>query len=117
MKKSLQINFENQTCIPFEALFVKSNSTFLNIENIFDISAPLYLELSHSKLNTLLELTRVSPIVILSFDDSLKFSSATFSLNSSDSPYCITTQSKRFLLLPYPIAFDLDKVLSLTLNS
>jgi hypothetical protein len=117
MKKSLQINFENQTSMPFEALFVKSNSTFLNVENNFDISAPLYLELSHSKLNTLLELTRVSPIVILSFDDSFKFSSATFSLNPSDSTYCVTTQSKRFLLLPYPIAFHLEQVLSLTLIS
>lgn len=117
MKKSLQINFENQTNMSFEAMFVNSNSTFLNVENIFDISAPLYLELNHSKLNTLLELTRVSPIVILSFDDLLKFSSATFSLNSTDSLYCITTQSKRFLLLPYPITFNLGQVFSLTLIS
>ena len=117
MKKSLQITLKDQVTIQLQATVKKTTDTFLKVHELQDGISPLYLEIEHHQINTLLELSKVSPFVLLYFDEKLLFIGAAFSLNGSQSPFGISTQAKKILLLHYPIAFILEEVAYLTLIS
>ena len=114
MKKSLQITLKNQALIKIEATVKKTNDTFLKVHELQDGISPLYLEIEHQQINTLLELSKISPFVLLYFDEELIFIGAAFSLNGSQSPFGISTQAKKILLLHYPTDFVLEEVAKLT---
>lgn len=113
MKKSLQITLKNQALIKIEATVKKTNDTFLKVHELQDGISPLYLEIEHQQINTLLELSKISPFVLLYFDEELIFIGAAFSLNGSQSPFGISTQAKKILLLHYPTDFVLEEVAKL----
>jgi hypothetical protein len=117
MKNSLQITLKDHAVIQLEATVKKTNDTFLKVHELQEAQQPLFLEIEHSQINTLLELSKVSPFVLLYFDESLHFTGASYSLNGSQSPFGISTQTKRILVVHYPIAFQLEDVKSLTLIS
>ena len=114
MKKSLQITLKNQALIKIEATVKKTNDTFLKVHELQDGISPLYLEIEHQQINTLLELSKVSPFVLLYFDEDLLCIGVAFSLNGSQSPFGVSTQSKKILLLNYPTDFILEEVAKLT---
>jgi hypothetical protein len=87
------------------------------VHDLQDGTSPLFLEIEHQQINTLLELSKVSPFVLLYFDDNLQFTGAAYSLNGFESPFGISTQAKKILLLHYPISFQLEEVSHLTLIS
>jgi hypothetical protein len=117
MKNVMQITFKDQSSIKFETLVKKTSDTFLKVHELQEGETPLFLEIEHQQLNTLIELSEVTPYVLLYFDDKEKFNGASFSLNASKSPFSISTQCKRILFLKYPISFQLEDVLYLTLLS
>jgi hypothetical protein len=87
------------------------------VHDLQDGSSPLFLEIEHQKINTVLELSNVSPFVLLYFDEALQFTGAAYSLNGSDSSFGVGTLHKKILLLHYPIDFPLEEVACLTLIS
>jgi hypothetical protein len=115
MKISLQITMKNQTSKTVEALVKKTDDTFIKVHELQNGTSPLFIKIEHQQINTLLELSKVSPFVLLYFDDKLQFTGATYSLNGYDSPFGISTMCKNILLLNYPISFQLEEVASLTL--
>jgi hypothetical protein len=117
MKNSLQITLKDQATIQLEAMVKKTTDTFLKVHELLDGKSPLFLEIEHQQINTLLELSKVSPFVLLYFSDDLQFTGAAFSLNGSQSPFGVSTQAKKILLLHYPITFTLEEVAYLTLIS
>lgn len=117
MKNSLQITLKDQTSKKVEALVKKTDDTFIKVHELQNGTSPLFIKIEHQQINTLLELSKVSPFVLLYFDDELQFTGAAYSLNGYDSPFGISTISKNILLLHYPIDFQLEKVVSITLNS
>jgi hypothetical protein len=117
MKKALQIILKDQALIQLEAAVKKTNDTLLKVQELQQDTSPLYLEIEHQQVNTLLELSKVTPFVLLYFNEKLEFIGAAFSLNGSESPFGISTQAKKILLLQYPIAFQLQDVSHLTFIS
>lgn len=117
MKNSMQITLKNQALIKIVATVKKTNDTFVKVHDLQDGTSPLFLEIEHQQINTVLELSKVSPFVLLYFDEELKFTGAAYSLNGSDSSFGVGTLYKKILLLNYPISFVLEDVLSLTFIS
>jgi hypothetical protein len=117
MKNSLQITLKNQATIQLQATVKKTTDTFVKVHELQEGTLPLFLEIEHQQINTVLELTKVSPFVLLYFDDALQFAGAAYSLNGSNSSFGVGTLYKKVLLLHYPISFVLEEVLSLTLIS
>lgn len=120
MKELMQINFKNQSEVKLQVVVKKTNDTFIKIPEFQEATMPLYLEVEHQQINTLLELTKVYPYVLLYFDEKdgeILFKGAAFSLNNFDKPFVISTQYKKILVLHYPIAFKLDEVSHIKLIS
>ncbi len=117
MKNSLQITLKDQATIQLQATVKKTTDTFLKVHELLDGKSPLFLEIEHQQITTLLELSKVSPFVLLYFSDDLQFTGAAFSLNGTQNPFGVSTQAKKILLLHYPITFTLEEVAYLTLIS
>ena len=117
MKNSMQITLKNQALIKIEATVKKTNDTFVKVHDLQDGTSPLFLEIEHQKTNTLLELTEVSPFVLLYFDEKLQFKGAAYSLNGSNGSFGVGTLYKKILFLHHPIDFTLEEVACLTLIS
>ena len=117
MKNSMQITLKNQALIKIEATVKKTNDTFVKVHDLQDGTSPLFLEIEHQQINTVLELSKVSPFVLLYFDEELQFTGAAYSLNGSDSSFAVSTLFKKILLLHYPIEFILEEAACLTLIS
>lgn len=73
----------------------------------------LLLRFRHSKTNTQLLLTDVSPYVLMYFDESFEFKGASFSTKTSSGNFAIQTQSKIILLVKLPLSFDLNSIIKL----
>ena len=110
MKNSIQINLKNQATIKIEATVTKTNDTFLKVHELHDVFSNLYLEIEHCLINTVLDLSKVSPYLLLYFDDDLQFRGAVYSLDVSNSSFCVSTIYKKILFMHYPIDFQLEDV-------
>jgi hypothetical protein len=117
MKNLMQIILKDQAIINFQAKVKKTNDTFIKVYELQEANDPIFLEIENNQINTLLELSKVSPFVLLYFDEKLDFSGASFSLNKNKSPFTISNESKKILFLQSPISFQLKDVLSLTIKS
>jgi hypothetical protein len=116
MKKLIQISLKDGSFIEHNVESKTTNKTNIKVYDFLLENSPLLIQIEHLQLNTLLDLTKVSPYTLLFFDhnvDDLKFNGATFSLDKSENPFIILTTSKTILLLHYPIAFKLENVSNL----
>ena len=116
MKKSIQITLKDRTQIQFEAKVQTTADTFIKVHELHEGTSPLYLEIDHQQVNTLLELSKVSPFVLLYFNEKLDFTGASYSINNGNGSFGINTQAKKILFLNHPITFKLEEVLSITNN-
>ena len=116
MKKSIQITLKDRTQIQFEAKVQTISDTFIKVHELQDATLTLFLEIDHQKVITFLELTEVSPFVLLYFDEKLNFSGASYSINNGNGSFGINTQARRILFLNHPINFKLDEVLHINVN-
>jgi len=110
------------------AIHLKNQSTVnLNLQSIsiesegFDANLLLnkedkcfLLEKKHRAITTTINLTKVTPYVLLQFDNKKEFTGATFSLNIQQSPFSIKSLAEYFLLIPYPLPFGLQEVNSIS---
>lgn len=86
-----------QECFDANLLMTQKETAFL-------------LEKKHESIITTIHLTRVTPYVILQFNENKEFTGATFSLNTVQSPFEIKAMAAHFLLLAYPLEFALKDV-------
>ena len=68
------------------------------------------LEKNHQAITTTLNLTKVTPYILLQFNSKKEFTGATFSLNTQQSPFSIKALAEYFLLIPYPLHFLLEEI-------
>ena len=116
MKKSIQITLKDRTQIQFEAKVETTSNNVVKVHELQGGTSPLFLEINHQQVNTLMELTEVSPFVLLYFDEKLNFSGASYSINNGNGSFGINTQARRILFLNHPINFKLDEVLHINVN-
>ena len=113
MKNVLHVFFNDQTSLQIEGVVKKTNDSFLKVHEVQEETLPLFLEIEHQQVNTLLELTKMYPYVLLNFIEEngiLIFKGATFNLNEFEKPFTINTQYKKILFLNYPLLFKLEEV-------
>ena len=100
MKNALQITLKDKTIITLDANVKTTYETTIKVNELLkQKESPYLLLIQHQKLNTLLELSKVAPYVLLYFDEENFFAGATYSLNNSGSPFSIQTQYKNILLV------------------
>lgn len=117
MKNVFDVFFNDQTSLQIEGVVKKTSDTFLKVHELQDEALPLLLEIEHQQVNTLLELTKLYPYVLLNFieeNEILKFKGATFNLNEFEKPFTVNTQYKKILFLHYPNSFKLEDVSHIT---
>lgn len=117
MKNVFHVFFNDQTSFQIDGVVKKTSNTFLKVHELQDEALPFLLEIEHQQVNTLLELTKVYPFVLLYFieeNEILKFKGATFNLNEFEKPFTVNTQYKKILFLRYPISFKLEDVSHIT---
>jgi hypothetical protein len=117
MQNLLQITLKDHSQITIEASVKTTTDTFIKVHEFQEAGTPLLLNIQHTQINSLLELSNVAPFVLLYFNETNVFSGASYSLNGFKNPFGISVQAKKLLVLPFPIAFKLEDVVSLNLNS
>jgi hypothetical protein len=117
MKNVVLITLNNNSLLSIDARIEKTSDTIVKVNDFQLENAPLLLEIEHQQINTLLELNKVNPYVLLYFCANGNFKGAAFSLHPGESLFSIKTQFKTVLFLPYPIQFQLEEVQQLTYSS
>lgn len=107
MKKTFQIYMKDNSKITIDAVVKSTNETSIKVHELFEQDTPcLLLSIEHEQLNTLLDLTKTSPYTLLYYHESYIFEAAAFSINEFESPFFITTQFKKVLLIPSSVNFS-----------
>jgi len=87
------------------------NESFADMANYLDKdTVGLLVHFKHQQ-NNLLNLTKVSPYILLFFDEELFFKGTSYSINSGSGTYTIQTQYKNILIIKMPFEFDLNEVI------
>ena len=95
---------------------VDLDSEFIDVKSLLkgDKKALLF-RLSHSKTTAQLNLTDVTPYLLLFFDEKLKFIGASCSVKSGEGSFTIQTQYKTILFVRMPNNIKLNKIISLNI--
>jgi hypothetical protein len=94
-----------------------SNEANLVIKSHPDVHhTGIYIQLSHTQLNTQLDLGGIAPAVILQFDEQQQFTGASLSLGTAAGSFALVTQSKRLLILPFDEDFPIGHLSHFELN-
>ena len=65
---------------------------------------------ANTSKNTLIDLTHITPYIILFFDDLLRYTGSTYSLQNGNAPFRITTPFKYYLFVRHPHEINLEEV-------
>jgi hypothetical protein len=113
MKKSLQITLKDKSVIAIDAIVKTTHEPLILVKQLFEKkNSPLLLIIKHQQLNTFLELSKVSPFVLLYFNADNFFSGATYSINEYGSSFNIQTQYKNILLIPLTSNHEVNYLLN-----
>jgi hypothetical protein len=110
MKKTIKIEFKNQTTKSFEVLSLATNATNVVLRNYLEDNQPLFIEVGHTLLNTQLDASQVKSFNILYFNEESRFSGASYTDSNAHGDFSIITQSKKILIFPSGIDFELGEV-------
>ena len=110
MKKTIKIEFKNQTQKSFEVLSLSTNATNIVLRNHLDGDSPLLIEVRHDLLNTQLDFSQINSFTALYFNEENWFSGASISESDAKGDFSIITQSKKILIFPSSIDFELGDV-------
>ena len=116
--KSVLINFKegenNYTKqVPINSI-IKLDSSFVDIAKyINEVDIGVLIQIRHHQTITILNLTDVTPYVLLFFDDKLYFKGASYSIKSGTGSFTIQTQYKNILLIRIPHNLKLNKIINL----
>ena len=90
---------------------ININSSFVDISNHLhkdDLGALVQFE--HNKTISILNLTDVTPYILLFFDNELCFKGASYSLNKERASYMLQTEYKTILFIKYPNNLRLNNI-------
>jgi len=93
---------------------IKIDSPFVDIANHLhknDLGA--LIEFDHLQTNTILNLTNISPYVLLFFDDELCFKGASYSIKSSSGVSTLQTAYKHILFIRIHHQLDINTIIKL----
>jgi hypothetical protein len=110
MKKTIQIQFKNQTESSLNVLSLKTNDTNIIVRNYLEGDHPILIEVGHELLNTQLDFSQIKSFYALYFNNENWFSGASKTNSDAIGDFCIITQSKKILLIPSAINFELGDV-------
>ncbi len=112
MKKTINIQFKNQSENAFEVISLISNETNIIVRNHLDGESPLFIEVGHDLLNTQLDFSQIKSFKALYFNNENWFLGASLTESNSDAngDFSIITQSKQILIFPSIIEFELGNV-------
>ncbi len=94
MKKTVVLNFKNGKTLPVEAkkMEVNTNQAMLPTNSI---ELPLFIEVSHQGLTTLLNLSHQPDCMVLQFKKVGRFSGATICKNRNEGSFMIQSQASK----------------------
>lgn len=110
MKKSIQLEFKNQTQKTFEVLSLSTNATNIVLRNHLEGNLPLFIEIGHDLLNTQLDFSQIKSFTALYFNEENWFSGASLTDSNAQGDFSIITQSKKILFFPGSIDIQLADV-------
>ena len=110
MKKTIKIEFKNQTTKSFEVLSLTTNATNIVLKNQLEGNQPLLIEVGHDLLNTQLDFSQIKSFTALYFNEENWLSGASFTDSKAQGDFSIITQSKKILFFPSGIDFELGNV-------
>jgi hypothetical protein len=110
MKKTIKIEFKNQTQKTFEILSLSTNATNIVLRNHLEGNHPLFIEVGHTLLNTQLDTSKIKSFYMLFFNEENWFSGASLTDSNAQGDFSIITQSKKILFFPCGIDFELGEV-------
>ncbi len=110
MKKTIKIEFKNQTQKTFEILYLSTNATNIVLRNHLEGNLPLFIEIGHDLLNTQLDFSQIKSFTALYFNEENWFSGASLTDSNAHGDFSIITQTKKILFFPSSIDFELGDV-------
>jgi hypothetical protein len=110
MKKTIKIEFKDQTTKTFEVLSLATEATNIILRNHLECNQPLFIEVGHASLNTQLDASEIKSFYILFFNEESRFSGASLTDSNAQGDFSIITQSKKILFFPSGIDFELGEV-------
>jgi hypothetical protein len=106
-----QINYSQEVTINS---IITLDSSFVDMPNYLnEDELGVLIQFEHNQTTTRLNLTDVSPYVLLFFDDELNFKSASYSIKSGTGSFTIQTQYKSILFLRIPHNLQLGAIINL----
>jgi hypothetical protein len=110
MKKTIKIEFKNQTEKVYEVISLSTNATNIVLRNHLEGNLPLFIEIGHDLLNTQLDFSQIKSFTALYFNEENWFSGASLTDSNAKGDFSIITQSKKILFFPSNIDFVLGDV-------
>ena len=118
MKTLIQITLKDKTTICIPCVVKSTDDSFVKAEEILGSGGEnVFLKITHHTMNTLMDLTRVVPCVLLYFDEDDQFISAAFNLDNRNGSFAVQFQSRKVLFLHDPTTVPIERMESVTLNS
>jgi len=119
--KTVFINSKEGNIISSQKIFVNSiiklDSSFVDMANHFNKEElGVLIQLEHNQTVAILNLTGVTPYVLLFFDDELYFKGASYSIKSGTGSFTIQTQYKNILFVRILHNLELNKIINLCLE-
>ncbi|WP_297708043.1 hypothetical protein [uncultured Eudoraea sp.] len=109
--KEGEINYSQE--VPINCI-IELDSSFVDIANyVNEDELGVLIQFEHHQTITILNLTGVTPYVLLFFDDELYFKGASYSIKSGTGSFIIQTQYKNILLVRMPHNLKLSKIINL----
>ena len=75
------------------------------------------LQFTHRQATSTLNLTGLSPYMLVFFNDELEYKGASYSIKSGTGSFTISSPYKNILFLRMPHAINLNKIISLTIEA
>jgi hypothetical protein len=110
MKKTIKIEFKNQTTKSFEVISLSTNATNIVLRNQLEGNLPLFIEIGHDLLNTQLDFSQIKSFTALYFNEENWLSGASLTDSNAQGDFSIITQSKKIFFFHSSIDFELGDV-------
>jgi hypothetical protein len=110
------LKFENNIqTVSISPIAIDFTTSIVRNHGIINNRAYLF-SIKHEQLNTVLDLTQITPFQLIYFNEDKEFIGASFSLGIPEHLFSIQTTAKHILLVPYKEKIELDNLLNFSVN-
>ncbi|OYU95798.1 MAG: hypothetical protein CFE21_11715 [Bacteroidetes bacterium B1(2017)] len=115
---TVQLLFETKTGttkrVSYSISEQQVNQPLVSIKDVY-VGKNLLLHITHNHLQTLLDLTDVSHVYVLGFDEHLAFVGVSIVGPKANAPFQLLNQSRFFLILSNEVKIDFGKLVGIVL--